>query len=258
MKKTLSILNLISVIFLIGINYIAEAVRFNDTTVGELSRKYDNLFTPSGYAFAIWILIFLGLILYGIYQIRNTFFKPEKADHISQTGYWFLIANLLTSSWVIVFTYEYIGLSTIIMLGILFCLSKVVINTKMELWDAPTDIIAFTWWPICLYIGWISVATIANVTIYLTKINWQGFGLDDVTWTVIMVVVAVLLNLFMIVKRNMREFAMVGAWALFAIYVRHNGDYDSIAYTALSGAIILVLAAGIHGFLNRASNPVKN
>ncbi|WP_378181023.1 tryptophan-rich sensory protein [Aquimarina sp. SS2-1] len=257
MKKTLSILNLISVIYVIGINYISEAVRFNDTTVGELSRKYDNLFTPSGYAFAIWLLIFTGLIAYSIYQIKHSFFNSDKASYIEKTGYWFFLANLCTGSWVIAFTYEYIGLSLLIMFGIVFCLSKVVINTNMERWDAPIGIIAFQWWPICLYLGWISVATIANVTIYLTKINWQGFGLNDVTWTVIMVVVAVLLNLFMILKRNMREFAMVGAWALFAIYVRHNGDYDSIAYTALAGAVVLIIASGIHGFINRKSNPAK-
>lgn len=257
MKKALAILNALSVLFVIGVNYISQALRFNNTTVGELSSKYDNLFTPASYAFAIWILIFSGLIAYSIYQIRNAFFKPDKASNITKTGYWFMIANLLTGCWVLVFTYEYIGLSILVMLGIVFSLTKVVINTNMERWDAPISIIAFVWWPICLYIGWISVATIANVTIYLTKINWDGFGLNDVTWTVIMVVVTVLLNLIMILKRNMREFAMVGAWALIAIYVRHTGNYDSIAYTALTGAIILIIAACIHGILNRKTNPGK-
>ena len=255
MKKTLALLNSFSVLFVIGINYIAQAQRFNNTTVGELSKTYDNLFTPATYAFTIWILIFSGLIAYSIYQIRNAFFKPEKTAHIKQTGYWFFIANLLTGSWVLVFTYEHFGISVLIMLGIVFSLSKIVINTQMERWDAPIGIIAFVWWPICLYIGWISVATIANFSIYLTKINWEGFGISNITWTIIMVIVAVLLNLFMIAKRNMREFALVGAWALTAIYVRHNEDYNSIAYTALTGAIVLILAASIHAFLNRATNP---
>ncbi len=257
MKKALAILNTISVLFVIGINYISQALRFNNTTVGELSAKYDNLFTPASYAFAIWIIIFSGLIAYSIYQIRNAFFKPEKADYITQTGYWFMIANLLTGCWVLVFTYEYIGISVLVMLGIVLSLSKIVINTNMERWDAPIGIIAFVWWPICLYIGWISVATIANITIYLTKINWEGFGLTDVTWTIIMVIVVVLLNLLLIIQRNMREFSMVGAWALIAIYVRQNGEYNAIAYTALTGAIILIIAAGIHGVLNRKTNPGK-
>ena len=85
MKKILALLNSISVLFVIGINYVSQVMRFNNTTVGELSNKYDNLFTPASYAFAIWILIFSGLIAYSIYQIRNAFFKPEKADHILQT-----------------------------------------------------------------------------------------------------------------------------------------------------------------------------
>ncbi|MHA7055767.1 tryptophan-rich sensory protein [Aquimarina sp. M1] len=257
MKKTLALLNTISVLLVIGINYVSQTLRFNNTTVGEVSKIHDNLFTPANYAFSIWIVIFAGLIAYSIYQIRNAFFKPEKSEYILQTGYWFFIANLLTGCWVLVFTYEYIGLSVLVMLGIVFSLSKIVINTNMERWDAPIGVIVFVWWPICLYIGWISVATIANFSIYLTKINWQGLGLSDTTWTIIMVIVAVLLNLLMIIKRNMREFAMVGVWALVAIYIRHHGDYNNIAYSALSGAMILVIAAGIHGFLNRATNPGK-
>lgn len=257
MKKTLAILNFISVIFLIGVNYVAEALKFNDTTVAELSRKYDNLFTPSSYAFAIWILIFLGLFAYCFYQIRNAFFRPEKADHIEQTEYWFFIANILTGCWVLAFVYEYTGISVLIMLGILFSLIKVILNTNMEKWDAPIGTIVFVWWPICIYAGWISVATIANISVFLTKINWNGFGLSEVVWTIAIIIVATIINLLMILRRNMREFAMVGAWALIAIYVRHNGDYNSIAYTALTGAILLIIAAGIHGYQNRTTSPVN-
>ncbi len=257
MKKTLAILNLVSVVFVLGINYASQFFRFNNTTIGELSDTYDNLFTPSGYAFAIWGLIFLSLIAYVLYQIKIAFFDSRELNYIRQTSYWFFIANILNGCWVLAFVYEFTGLSVIIMIGILISLLKIILNTNMERWDAPIGIIVFVWWPICLYSGWITVATIANISLYLSKIDWNGFGISETSWTIIMISIAILLNLLMILKRNMREFAMVGIWALIAIYIRHQISNQIIGYTALAGAILLCITAGIHGFLNRDTNPGK-
>ena len=179
MKKTLALLNLVSVILVIGINYISQAIRINETTIGEVSNKYYNLFTPAAYAFAIWGFIFLALLAYAIFQVRRAYFSEKPSEFIEQTGYWFLSANLLNCAWVFAFTYEYTWLSVVIMLGILFSLIKIILLTNMERWDAPIEVIAFVWWPICLYSGWIAVATIANIAAYLTKIDWNGFGIGD-------------------------------------------------------------------------------
>lgn len=255
MKKTLAILNLLSVILVIGVNYISQALRLNNTTIGEISRQYDNLFTPASYAFAIWGIIFIGLFAYGIFQVRGSFFSEKPSEFISQTGYWFVLANVLNSLWVIAFVYDYTGLSVLIMLGILFFLIKIILNTNMAGWHAPKSTIAFVWWPICLYSGWIAVATIANIAAYLTKIGWEGAPFSEVIWTVIMITIATLLNVVMIWKRNMREFAAVGVWALFAIYIRHKDTLELIAYTALAGSLIILVYMGWHGFQNRRSNP---
>ncbi|MCJ7465739.1 MAG: tryptophan-rich sensory protein [Maribacter sp.] len=257
MKKTLAFLNLTSVILVIGVNYFTQAFRLNNTTIGEISGRYDNLFTPASYAFAIWGLIFLGLVSYSIFQVRRAFFSNKPSEFIDQTGYWFAIANILNSAWVFAFMFDYIGLSVLIMLGILFSLLKIVFKTNMERWDAPIEIIAFVWWPICIYAGWISVATIANFAAYLTKLGWNGGGLSASTWTQIMIGIATLLNLLMIRTRNMREFAVVGIWALFAIYMRHVTIQEPIAYTALLGSIIIFIVVCIHGYRNRKTNPFQ-
>ncbi|MDT0605882.1 tryptophan-rich sensory protein [Croceitalea rosinachiae] len=257
MKKTLAVLNLVSVILVIVVNYVSQALRLNDTTIGEISRKYDNLFTPASYAFAIWGIIFLGLLAYGIFQIRRAFFSTKESNFIEKTGYWFIIANVLNCSWVFACVYDYIGLSVFIMLGILISLVKIILNTNMEQWDAPIAIIAFVWWPICIYSGWIAVATIANISIYLTKIGWEGAFLSQENWTIIMVIVATILNLIIIWKRNMREFALVGVWALFAIYIRHKTNYETISCTALVSSIVLFISIAVHAFLNRKTNPLQ-
>lgn len=255
MNKTLSAINLLSVVLVIAVNYVSQALRLNDTTIGEISQKYDNLFTPAGYAFAIWGLIFLGLLAYGIFQVRRAFFSEKESPFIEQTGYWFAAANVLNAAWVFAFLYDYTGVSVLIMLGILFSLIKIILKTNMERWDAPIEILAFVWWPICLYSGWIAVATIANISAYLTKIGWDGFGLGDQEWTIIMVIVATLLNAVMVWKRNMREFAAVGIWALVAIFVRHRNSIDVIAYVALACSIVLFVIVAIHGYQNRKTNP---
>ncbi|SDD59980.1 hypothetical protein SAMN05421636_101161 [Pricia antarctica] len=255
MKKRFALLNLLSVVLVIAVNYVSQAIRINETTIGEVSNKYFNLFTPAAYAFAIWGLIFLVLLAYGIFQVRRAYFSDKQSDFIEQTGYWFLVANLLNCAWVFAFAYEYTGLSVLIMLGILGSLIKIILNTNMERWDAPIGIIAFVWWPICLYSGWIAVATIANISAYLSKLGWDGGFLSESAWTIVMILIATALNLVMIKTRNMREFAAVGVWALFAIYIRHKGDMETIAYTALAGSIVLLLAIAIHGYQNRKTNP---
>ena len=242
-------------VLVIAVNYISQAVRINDTTIGELSQRYSNLFTPASYAFAIWGLIFLSLLAYALFQVKVVFYDKKELAYIEQTGYWFALANVLNALWVIAFAYDYMGLTVIIIVGILISLLKIIINTNMERWDAPKEIIAFSWWPICLYSGWITVATIANIALYLTKIGWDGAFLTEVQWTMVLIVVATLINLVIIYKRNMREFAAVGVWALFAIYIRHQDSLEILAYTALACSAILLSVILFHGYSNRKSNP---
>ena len=125
----------------------------------------------------------------------------------------------------------------------------------MERWRAPAKTIVFGWWPISIFAGWIAVATIANIAAYLSKLGWEGGPLSAITWTLVMIVIATLLNLILIFTRGMREFALVGVWALFAIYVRHQNSYETIAMTALVAAVVIFMSVFSHAFINRRINP---
>lgn len=142
------------------------------------------------------------------------------------------------------------------MLVILLSLIKVVVNTNMERWQAPPKTIIFGWWPISIFSGWITVATIANIAAYLSKTNWDGGPISLTSWTIAMIIIAMLINLAVIYTRSMREFGLVGVWALFAIYVRHQNSYKSIAITALIGATIILIAIIVHAIINRKANPI--
>lgn len=254
MQKRQAILNLISVIIVLFVNYFSQTGNINNQTISALSDKYDNLFTPAGYTFAIWGIIFLGLIAYVTYQLVIIFYQKKELESYSNAGYWFALVNLANAAWVFAWLYEWTGLSVIIMLFMLIGLIQIILKTNMERWDAPLKTIAFVWWPICIYSGWIAVATIANIAAYLSKLGWTG-GLSETYWAIIMIISAVLINLFMVWNRNMREFGLVGVWALIGIYSRHQTSSSLIAWTAIIGAIILLLNIGIHGYQNRATNP---
>ena len=254
MKKYV-IINTISLVLVLFVNYYAQAFGINGNTISKVSNEYNNLFTPASYAFSIWGFIYVALILYIVFQVRRVFFNSGSAEFVKQTGYNFAIANIGNAAWVLAWLYDYILLSVLIMCIILISLIRIILKTNMERWDAPVKIIAFTWWPVCLYSGWITVALIANVSAYLTKIGWDRMGISEVIWAIILIVVIVAINLLMITRRSMREFALVGAWGLVAIYVRQKDEISTLAITALAGAVILVGAATYQAYLNRKTNP---
>ncbi len=258
MKKTLQIGNTVAFILMILVNYLSNTGIFNNNTMADVSEKYENLFTPAGYAFSIWGLIYLALLGFIIYQNRGLFKNVTDSWPVNEIGWWFMISCAANSFWIIAWLYDYIGLSVFLMIVLLFSLIKIIWNTRMELDDLPLKKIALVWWPFCLYSGWISVALIADISAWLTKIKWNGFGISAETWTIIMMLIAGILNLLITWKRNMREFALVGAWALVAIAVNNKSSHQPVFFVAIAIAVILVISTFIHGYKNRKTSPFKN
>ncbi|MCX7550670.1 tryptophan-rich sensory protein [Xanthomarina sp. F2636L] len=256
MKKALQVSNIIALVLTIILNYLSNTGKINNTTIGEVSKQLNSLFTPAGYTFSIWGFIYLLLIGFVIYQSRSLFIKiKSNNDFILKTGWWFVISCIANSAWIVSWLYGYTGLSCLFIFLLLFSLLKIVINNSMELWDAPITVIVFVWWPFTIYSGWVTVASIANVSSYLVKINWDGFGISETHWTIIMILIAAAINLVVTWKRNMREFALVGAWALIGIAMANKTDYNLVYYTAIIAAFILLTSSSVHGFKNRATNP---
>lgn len=258
MKKVLQVSNGIALIITLVINYLSNTGIFNGNTMATVSARYQNYFTPAGYAFSIWGLIYLGLIAFVIYQAHDLFNKSAKDWPVAEIGWWFVISCVANSLWVFAWLYDYIGLSVIIMIVLLFSLIKIILKTRMELDNLPLKKIAFVWWPFCLYSGWITVALVADIAAWLTKIQWKGFGLSGIAWAVIMIIIAGIINLIVTWNRNMREYALVGSWALVAIAVANRNEAQPVFITAIIVAIVLIISSGIHAYMNRQSSPLKN
>ncbi|MFW5774156.1 MAG: hypothetical protein ACOCWD_05680 [Tangfeifania sp.] len=257
MKRiSLLLVNTITLILALVMNSLQGSQFFNGTTVSEVSAKYETLFTPAGYAFAIWGIIYLMLIAFVAYQ-WFAWVKRKEDTELKQTGWWFALGNLANGFWIVAWLNEQLGLSVFLILILLFSLIMLTIRLRLETWDAPVRIIAFVWWPICIYVGWIIVATVANISVFLVSTGWQGGFMSPETWTMIMIVAATIIYLLLIKTRNMREAAVVGIWALVAIAAKQWQVNQGIVTTALAASAILFVAVLVHGFKNRKTSPFE-
>lgn len=249
MKRTLQIANGIALISTIIINYLSNTGLLNGATIGNVSNGLQTLFTPAGYAFSIWGFIYLLLIGFIFYQGKSLFSSNTSSDDVvERIGWWFVISCVANSSWVFLWLYGETGISCVLILLLLFSLMQIVFKLRLKLDDKSFYNVLFVSWPFVFYAGWVTVASIANISAYLFKINWDGFGISPENWAIIMIVVAVLVNIWAIHSRNLQEFALVGAWALIAIGIRNQDTFENVSYIAFIGAFTLIVDSGYHAF----------
>src|ERR1700722_2027037 len=137
MKKIWAVANGAALIVTIIINYLSNTGVFNGNTMATMSARYPTLFTPAGYAFSIWIVIYLGLLGFVFYQGRALRRNPEAEAVVGQIGGWFVLSCIANCAWVLAWLYDQTGLSVLIMIALLFCLLQIIWRTDMELTDPP-------------------------------------------------------------------------------------------------------------------------
>lgn len=253
MKKLLPIANALALVVVIIINYLSNTGIFNNSTMSTVSAAYSNAFTPAGYAFSIWGLIYLGLLGFVIFTGRSLFSQRQPDPYLEKIGWWFVLSCVANVLWIITWLYDYTGISVLVMMLLLGCLLKIIVNTRMELDYHPLRRYLFIFWPFAIYAGWVSIALIANIAAWLTKINWNGWGMSEVMWTVIFVVIAGLINVYMILRRNLREYAAAGIWGLVAVAVANTQDGGSTAIITACYIVagILLLTMGFSGMKSK-------
>jgi hypothetical protein len=239
--KTLAIVHFLALAALIFWNYYSNTGVVNDQTVGEVSDKFANLFTPASYAFAIWGLIYLGLLLLAGYWIYLAFNKPEKMPLILSAAPTLILAHIGNALWLWFWLNEESMNSVIIMIGILIALLITAMRLRGLRKERSTLDKALIYSPVHLYFGWISVATIANFAAHLNSIGWKG-GMSPVAWTIIAIITATLLGIFMMKQLRMSVYSGVIIWALLAIAVRHQSEVETIMWTAIGGIVCILIA----------------
>lgn len=251
MKNKFQIINGITLVATIVINYLSNTGIFNGETMATVSAKYQNLFTPAGYAFSIWGLIYLGLFGFVVFYGVLTKSTAAKEKTISGIGWRFVLTCIANSLWVVAWLYEYTFLSVLIMLALFIALLNILQHIRTNVENSSFKTRLLLKWPFHIYAGWISVALIANVAALLKKIAWDGFGLAETTWTIVMIGTAALIHFFMIWKRNMPAFALVAVWALTAIAVANQYSNDAVYISAIAATAFIFVNITVHIFKHK-------
>lgn len=233
----------VAFVLAVTINGLANYLPFNGISTGAVSDSTGALFAPAPYVFSIWGLIYLALAVHVVYQFtqaKNTALQPT----LKAMQPWLIINLLLNAAWMIMWHYGYFGVSVLVMLGILLSLIGLFVQR-------PATTTWGQWWaisfPVQLYLGWISVATIANIAAWLSVNEWSAFGVAEDVWVVIMTVIALVLAMVMIFRERSYVFAAVVGWAAFGLYVKFFTN-DMIAMIGVATPVILLFAAGVRYF----------
>jgi hypothetical protein len=235
--KTLRIVNIIGFFITIIVNSVANILPLNGVTTGELSDKYGNLFTPAGYVFAIWGVIYLLLAAYTYYQ-----YTVDDEELQMSIGWLFAASNLFNSIWIFLWHYEYISLSIVAMTGLLACLIMIYTRLEIGLVNVNQKKLYMVHTAFSVYLGWITVAPIANVAALLVALGWDGYNATAVYITVAMILIALALTLVNTYKRGDVAYAAVLVWALGGI-VQKQIDTWLIPYVA--GFSIIAIIVGL-------------
>lgn len=219
-------------------NYLANALPLNNKTTGELSDSFPNLFVPAGLTFSIWGVIYILLLLYVIFQ-----FKDSNALAVSKISLAFGITCLLNALWIVFWHYGKLPLSLLVMAGLLA--SLIYINIAIR--DLPFGIIKASFG---IYLGWICIATIANVTAVLVTSGWNGFNISQEVWTIIMIAVGTLLVALAIYRLNNPFLGLAVVWAFLGIAIKRQDDYKTILITAVI-AMVIISGVTIWGFMRK-------
>jgi tryptophan-rich sensory protein len=247
--RVLQIVNIVAFLSTVVMNVLANALPLNGKTTAELSDMYPNLFVPAGYVFAIWGVIYLLLLGFTVYQASK---KQRQEEFLRRIGYYFALSAVANISWLFLWHYEQVLLSEVPMFVLLGSLIMIYIRLDVGRWERSREDRLLVSLPFSVYLGWITVAPIANVTAALVKLNWDGFGIGEATWTVLMIGIAVLLTGIVIYTRADIGYSLVIAWALGGIYAKQRA-IPSISTASLIGivAILGLLAAVRLGFLGQ-------
>lgn len=245
--------NLLAVIFTIIVNALANILPINDKYTGELSDAIPNLFVPAGLTFAIWGVIYVLLIIFMIYQL-NAVFKKEKVEYIEKISFFFILASLANIVWIFLWHYEQVVLSLLPMILLFFSLLMIYRRLEISINKASLKEKLAIQVPISVYFGWITVATIANVTGALVKLNVGDLFLGEAVWAILVIAVATLITTLVILRRKDVAYSLVVIWALLGIVIKRlqpdeiYGVQTNIAiFTGI--AIILIIFTLLATFL---------
>ena len=253
-NKINALLQLVAFVLMIALNAAANILPINGYSTGQISNMFPNYFVPAGFTFAIWSLLYILQTAWVLICLKVAFRKENDLSLVALVSLlmpYFSLACLLNGAWILSWHFLMIGGSLLIMLLLLVVLIALYFQLRAftvtpEGWVSWLIPIVFV-----TYIAWICVATIANATAYLVRLGVNDFVFPGEVWSVIMILIALLLMLWIGGKKKEASFAFVIAWAFFGIYKGQMAASNLVGYTAVLACVISFFV-GIYSVVNKA------
>jgi benzodiazapine receptor len=247
------LVNVVATVLMIVINILANALPLNGQNTGDISDRFDIYFVPAGYVFAIWGLIYLALIGFAVYQALPA---QRENPRLRRVGYLYAVSSALNILWIFFWHFNVFVGTIIVMLALLATLLAIYLRLKIGVAPVKT---AEKWLvnvPFSIYLGWISVATIANASQFLFYLNWNGWGIGPQAWAILMILAATFIGLLMVLLRRDIAYTLVLVWALAGIGVKHLAEpavaVIAVAWFAALLLIVMIIFAAVRNFRPRS------
>jgi hypothetical protein len=224
------------------LNGLANALPLNGQTTGEISDRFPIFFVPAGYVFAIWGLIYFGLLAFAVFQALP---GQRENPRLRQIGYLFAFTNLVNAAWVVSWHFELFPLSLLLIVTLLLTLIAIYVRLGVGRFAVSSAETVLVRLPFSIYLGWLSVATIANTSQLLFWLGWEGAPLTGQVWAAIMLAVATTLGAAMALTRRDVAYLLVFVWAFVGIAVKQAGDplVSTSAWIAAGAVAVMAVAS---------------
>lgn len=237
-SSLLKSMNVLAFALTVVINALAGGTRLlGGKLTAEISDAYPTLITPAGYVFSIWGVIYILLGVFVVYQLLPS--QREKNYH-EKISWLFVLTCLLNITWLFLWQYEYLTISVVIMFMLLATLITIYLRLNIGKSAAPLSDRLAVHLPFSVYLGWITIASIANVAVMLVSVRWDGFGISPETWAIMIIVIALLVTLLVVATRRDLAYGLVIIWALLGIAAKQS-MYQNIVTIAEISAVIIVI-----------------
>lgn len=249
------VLVVVTYLVMIVTNGLANTLPINHRTTGEISDSYPNLFAPAGLTFSIWGLIYLLLAAHVLYQLglfREAGTDDDAASRsplLQRVGVLFALSSLVNTGWILAWHYDLIGVSVLLIATLLVLLILITRTTRAAVLSDRERLLVQL--PFSVYFGWLTVATIANTTVWLVSVGWERLGIGEPTWAVIMLAVGAVIGITTGLRDRDPAYALVLAWAYLGIWIKHSspdgfaGAHPVVATAALVGVAAFLIAAAV-------------